>query len=83
MNLAVDPAYRRRGVATFLLAYSLGLAKGYGAKQALLEVRTSNRAAIRLYRKMGFCEAGRRQGYYSETREDAVVMVNRMIGRDF
>ncbi len=82
VNLAVDPAHRRRGVATFLVEYSLRLAKGYGAKKALLEVRASNQAAMRLYRKMGFCGAGRRQKYYSETREDAVVMINEMTGRD-
>lgn len=82
MNLAVDPAYRRRGVATFLLGYSFRLAKGYGAKRALLEVRASNHAAIKLYKKMGFCAAGRRQRYYLETPEDAVVMVNEMTGRD-
>jgi len=82
VNLAVDPAHRRRGVATFLLEYSLRLAKGYGAKKALLEVRASNQAAMRLYRKTGFCGAGRRQKYYSETREDAVVMINEMTGRD-
>ncbi len=82
VNLAVDPVHRRRGVATFLLEYSLRLAKGYGAKKALLEVRASNQAAMRLYRKMGFCGAGRRQKYYSGTREDAVVMINEMTGRD-
>ena len=81
-NLAVDAAHRRRGVATFLLGYSLGLAKGCGAKRALLEVRASNHAAIKLYRKIGFCEAGRRQRQYLDTGEDAVVMVKEMSGRD-
>jgi ribosomal-protein-alanine N-acetyltransferase len=80
MNLAVDPGYRRRGVATFLLDYGLRLAKGYGAKRALLEVRASNHAAIRLYDRMGFCAAGRCHGYYVETREDAVIMINEMAG---
>ena len=82
VNLAVDPAYRRHGVATFLLEYSLRLAKEYGAKKALLEVRASNQAAMRLYGKMGFCGAGRRRKYYSGTREDAVLMINEMTGRD-
>jgi len=80
MNLAVDPAYRRHGVATFLLGYGLRLAEGYGAKKAFLEVRASNHAAIELYRKTGFCEAGRRRRYYLETQEDAVVMIYDMIG---
>lgn len=82
MNLAVDPAYRRRGVATFLLEYSLKSAKQYGAQKALLEVRASNHAALKLYRRMGFSEAGRRRGYYSETGEDAILMINMMTARD-
>jgi ribosomal-protein-alanine N-acetyltransferase len=82
MNLAVDPAYRRRRVATFLLGYSLKLARKHGAQKALLEVRASNHAALKLYGKMGFSGAGRRRGYYSETGEDAILMINVMTGRD-
>ncbi len=81
LNLAVDPAYRRRGVATFLLGYGLRLAKRYGAKKAFLEVRASNHAAIQLYKKMGFCEVGRRRRYYLETREDAVVMIYQAVAQ--
>jgi ribosomal-protein-alanine N-acetyltransferase len=81
MNLAVDPAYRRHGVATFLLGYGLRLAKGYGAKRASLEVRASNHAAIQLYKKMGFCEVGRRRRYYLETQEDAVVMIYQAVAQ--
>jgi ribosomal-protein-alanine N-acetyltransferase len=81
MNLAVDPAYRRCGVATFLLEYGLRLAKGCGSKIAFLEVRASNHAAIKLYTKIGFCEAGRRRKYYSETREDAVVMIYQAVAQ--
>ena len=80
MNLAVHPGYRRCGVAVFLLDYALGLAKGYGAKRAMLEVRPSNHAAIKLYNKMGFGTAGRRQRYYVETREDALIMMNLLAG---
>ena len=80
MNLAVDPASRRCGVATFLIEYSLKQARKYGAKKAFLDVRASNDSAIKFYKKMGFCEAGRRQRYYLETREDAVVMVKEMTG---
>lgn len=75
LNLAVDPAYRRRGVATFLLQHSLTLGTEYGIKKVFLEVRPSNYSAINLYRKMDFSEAGRRRQYYLETREDAIVMV--------
>ena len=80
MNLAVHPGYRRRGVASFLLDYALRLAKEYGARGAMLEVRPSNHAAISLYDKMGFSVAGRRRRYYVETREDAVIMTNEMAG---
>lgn len=80
MNLAVDPASRRCGVATFLLEHSLKQARRYGAKKVFLDVRVSNDSAIKLYKKMGFCEVGRRQRYYLETREDAVVMVKEMTG---
>lgn len=82
MNLAVDPEYRRCGVATFLLKYSLRSAKRYGAKKALLDVRASNYLAIKLYKKMGFCKTGRRQRYYLETWEDAVVMIKEMTGAE-
>lgn len=79
-NLAVDAVYRRRGVATCLLENCLRLAKGYGVQKALLEVRASNRAAIKLYRTLGFCEAGRREGHYLDTGEDAAVMIKEMTG---
>ena len=80
MNLAVHPGYRRLGVAAFLLDYALRLAKGYGARRAMLEVRPSNDAAIKLYNKMGFLVGGRRHRYYVDTREDAVIMINEMAG---
>ena len=80
-NLAVDAAYRRCGVATFLLGHSIQLARAYGARRAVLEVRASNLAAIRLYTKMGFWEAGQRRQHYLDTGEDAVVMIKEMAGR--
>jgi len=83
LNLAVDPAYRRRGVATFLLQHSVTLAREYGVKKAYLEVRPSNDLAIKLYRKMGFSEVGRRSQYYKETREDAIVMFKEIDGTTY
>jgi ribosomal-protein-alanine N-acetyltransferase len=76
----VDAVYRRRGVATCLLENFLRLVKGYGAQKALLEVRASNHAAIKLYRTLGFCEAGRRERHYLDTGEDATVMIKEMTG---
>ena len=39
-----------------------------------LEVRVNNIAAINLYKKLGFQEAGIRKGYYTDTGEDALIM---------
>ncbi len=70
LNLAVDPAARRVGVARGLLEDALACAQGGW----FLEVRASNAAAIRLYESAGFERAGRRPGYYREPSEEAIVM---------
>jgi ribosomal-protein-alanine acetyltransferase len=70
LNLAVLPAARRQGVARQLL--TSGLAHGKGLW--FLEVRESNRAALRLYESMGFKATGRREAYYYEPPEAAIVM---------
>lgn len=72
MNVAVDPAVRRRGLATMLLDEMLERAGREGAYT--LEVRTSNAAAIALYERFGFRPAGTRRRYYSDTGEDALIM---------
>ena len=72
-NVAVNPRFRRQGVADELIA---ALARFGRAKLAFLtlEVRASNAPAIALYRKHGFEEAGRRKNYYTKPAEDAVIM---------
>ncbi|MNV66416.1 ribosomal-protein-alanine N-acetyltransferase [compost metagenome] len=45
-----------------------------GMKSITLEVRVSNEIAQNLYRKKGFSPAGVRKGYYSDNREDALIM---------
>ena len=72
-KIAVDPAYRRQGVAEAILSAYLRFGR---AKLAFLtlEVRASNEAAIGLYEKLGFKEVGRRRGYYTEPKEDAILM---------
>jgi ribosomal-protein-alanine N-acetyltransferase len=72
MNIAVDPAVRRRGLATALLEEML-LRAGRDADYTL-EVRTSNDGAIRLYEQFGFRPAGVRMRYYQDTGEDALIM---------
>ncbi len=72
MNIAVDPASRRRGVAVRLLDAMLERA-GHDSSYTL-EVRTSNAPAIALYERFGFRAAGTRPRYYQDTGEDAVIM---------
>jgi ribosomal-protein-alanine N-acetyltransferase len=72
MNIAVDPASRRRGIAQALLEALLQRA---GREEAYtLEVRPSNTPAITLYEQFGFRSAGVRPRYYQDTGEDALIM---------
>lgn len=70
LNIAVDPARRRRGLAEALLAAWLDSRSG----DIHLEVRVSNHPAIALYRKLGFVEAGFRRAYYHSPVENAQLM---------
>ena len=74
MNVAVDPDYRGRGVASALLDRLFELTAGEGRRGYTLEVRVSNERAIRLYERMGFRARGIRRGYYTDNREDALIM---------
>lgn len=73
-NFAVRSEYRRRGIGTALLERVLHEARERKANAALLEVRSANVAAQALYKKSGFKAIARRANYYSEPKEDAVVM---------
>jgi ribosomal-protein-alanine N-acetyltransferase len=73
-NLAVLPAWRRRGLASELLRYVLRRAVLEGARRATLEVRASNLAARELYARLGFRPSGLRKGYYTNPQEDAVIL---------
>jgi ribosomal-protein-alanine N-acetyltransferase len=72
-NMVVAKNSRRRGIADGLLDELLRRAQSEGSSAVWLEVRESNRPALRLYEKHGFCETGRRRGYYSEPLEDALL----------
>jgi ribosomal-protein-alanine N-acetyltransferase len=74
MNVAVDPEHQRRGVATALLERLFELTHDDERRGYTLEVRVSNEDAIRLYEKLGFESRGIRRGYYTDNREDAVIM---------
>lgn len=73
-NVAVRDQYRRRRIGSALLARIVETAKRLGVKVAFLEVRSGNHAAQALYEKHGFKAIARRPDYYSDPREDAVVM---------
>lgn len=73
MNIAVDPARRREGIATVLLHALIDRIDDARARFTL-EVRESNVGAIALYERYGFRAAGRRRRYYQDNGEDAVIM---------
>jgi len=73
-TLAVDPAYRRRGVATRLMQGVIAEAARRGAMRATLEVRASNRAARLLYERLGFRVTATRRAYYTQPDEDALIL---------
>jgi ribosomal-protein-alanine N-acetyltransferase len=74
MNLAVAPALRRQGIASALLGRLFDQTAGESRRGYTLEVRVSNDAAIKLYEQMGFKARGIRRGYYTDNREDALIM---------
>lgn len=74
MNVAVDPAARRQGVARALIQALTAQLKQRGSRKLSLEVRASNLGAIRLYESLGFVRLGCRPGYYRNPREDAWIL---------
>lgn len=72
--LAVHPDYQRQGLGQLLLYALLRDAKRRQLEWATLEVKPSNQAALSLYKKFGFTEAGRRRAYYKDTGEDALIL---------
>ena len=74
MNVAVDPEHRGRGVATMLLERLFDVTADDARRGYTLEVRVSNEQAISLYERLGFRSRGLRRGYYTDNREDALIM---------
>ena len=74
MNLAVDPACRRQGIARALVEALTAALAERGVRSLTLEVRASNEGAIALYRTLGFAQVGRRPNYYTKPREDALIL---------
>ena len=78
LSVAVAQSYRGRAVARALLRHHLGRLAALGAHKVFLEVEEGNASALRLYRRAGFTEVGRRKGYYANpTGEPATALVLR------
>lgn len=73
-NIAIHPDYRGSGIGEATLSYVMELAKQLGAEKMTLEVRVSNDVAKKMYEKLGFVRSGIRKGYYTDNKEDAMIM---------
>ena len=82
MNIAVDPDHRGRGIATMLIERLFELTAEDVRRGYTLEVRVSNATAIALYERLGFQARGIRRGYYTDNREDALIMWKDPVARD-
>lgn len=81
-EIAVRETLRGKGIGELLLIGSLRAAVEYGSNVMTLEARVSNFIAQRLYEKYSFKSVGIRKGYYSDNREDAVIMTTTPIGTE-
>ena len=78
LNVAVAPENRRRGEGGALLRAAVAEFRRRGASRVFLEVRESNAAGIAFYTKHGFSKVGRRESYYRDPVEAAIVMEIRL-----
>ena len=74
MNIAVDSDQRGRGIARQMLEHLFAATEADRERGYTLEVRVSNAVAIHLYESLGFVATGVRRGYYTDNREDALIM---------
>jgi ribosomal-protein-alanine N-acetyltransferase len=73
-NIAVKKRYRNRGFGLLLMERLMEHAQDNQIDKLTLEVRCGNFQALKLYKKLGFVEAGRRKGFYDRPKEDAIIM---------
>jgi len=73
-NIAVHPNYRNMTIGSKLLSSLISLCENLDCSLINLEVRSSNITAQNLYKKFLFIENGLRKGYYTDNKEDAVIM---------
>ena len=74
MNVAVDPGFRRQGIARALIETLIAELSKMGSRCLRLEVRVSNENARALYERMGFQQLGLRKNYYHNPKEDALIL---------
>ena len=74
LRVAVKPEVRKKGIGFEILDGMIRNAVRNGSRLFFLEVREGNVPAIGLYRKMGFVESGQRKDYYTNPKENAVLM---------
>jgi ribosomal-protein-alanine N-acetyltransferase len=82
-TIAVHPDYRNQRIAGQLLAEAMKAAVDKGMLQATLEVRASNSYAQQLYKRFGFEIVGRRQRYYRDNNEDAIIMTIQNLDQEY
>ena len=74
LNIAVSPEHRHQGIASALMHHILAEFEKRSVESIYLEVRESNIPAIGLYIKSGFKQFGTRRNYYSDPKENAILM---------
>ena len=74
MNIAVHPAYRKKGIGTALINELIHELALRGSRSLMLEVRASNETAISVYMGLGFIEVGCRKNYYRNPKENALIL---------
>ena len=81
LNLCIDPLCRALGYGERILDEMLYRARAATVREVFLEVRPSNQAALRLYKKKGFHQIARRPAYYqaNDGREDAAVLAKKLV----
>jgi ribosomal-protein-alanine N-acetyltransferase len=82
INIAIHPLWRGTGCGKRLIEKMIETGVSKGIHQIWLEVRVSNETAQRLYYGLGFEAVGRRRRYYTDTREDAIIMTLHLPGNE-
>ena len=82
MNLAVAPDCRKKGIGRALMEALIAQLRSQGMAALFLEVRVGNLPARSLYQSLGFVEVGRRQKYYVNPTEDALILRKELTDAD-